>query len=262
MLKDLNGVIKKELSKLICGDCLSEMKKLNDESIDLILTDPPYGCTNNDWDIRPDMAKVWKQWNRIIKSNGAVLVFADIRFAVDVILANKRNFRYQWVVEKANPTNFLNAHRMPLKSHDLVLVFYKHLPTYNPQYTYGKPYAAKRAGHNTPNYNDFFGSVTENKDGRRFPRDVIKYKNKGRHKTGTGHPTGKPQKLMEYFIKTYTNTGDVVLDSFMGGGSTGCAAIELGRDFIGIEKDKNIFELGKRNIETAKNRKKVTKCQT
>lgn len=183
-----------------------------------------------------------------------MLVFADIRFAVDVISSNKKYFRYEWVAEKNNATGFLNAHKMPLKAHDLILVFYKHLPTYNPQYTYGKPYTAKRTGRNTPNYNNFARSVTESKDGRRFPRDVIKYKThiyKGKHKTGTGHPTGKPQKLMEYFIKTYTNKGDTVLDCFMGGGSTGAAAVKLERNFIGIEKDSNIFKFCERNIKSA-----------
>lgn len=252
------------MNKLICGDCLSEMKELNDESIDLILTDPPYGCTYNDWDIKPDMVKVWKEWNRIIKPNGAVLVFADIRFALDVISTNKKYFRYEWVVEKSHATGFLNAHKMPLKSHDLILVFYKHLPTYNPQWTYKKPYKLKGGGESS-NYRKMVNIISISEDGRRYPRDVIKYKNnihKGKNKTSNGHPTGKPEKLIEYFIKTYTNSGDVVLDSFMGGGSVGCAAIKLGRDFIGIEKDKNIFELGKRNIETTKNRKKVTQCQT
>ena len=251
-LKNLNRSIERKMNKLILGDCLSEMKELNDESIDLIFSDPPYGCTNNDWDIKPNMFEVWKEWNRIIKSNGAVLVFADIRFAVDVISANKKYFRYEWVVEKNKPTGFLNAHKMPLKSHDLILVFYKHLPTYNPQWTYGKPYKQKVRGNVSSNYDKTINTIAVS-DGRRYPRDVIKYENnihKGKHKTSNGHPTGKPKELIKYFINTYTNPGDVILDSFMGGGSVGQAAIELGRDFIGIEKDKNIFKLGKRNIES------------
>lgn len=235
--------------ELINDDCLKAMPGLKDKSIDLILTDPPYGRTENKWDQAVDMGAVWQEWNRIIKDNGAILVFADIKFAVSVISENKKLFRYEWVVEKGNATGFLNARRMPLKAHDIVLTFYKHLPTYNPQFEQGNPYQHKRSGsRSSKNYREFnLRWTTNSPDGKRFPRDVIKYKN-----GHNGHPTGKPADLMAYFIKTYTNKGDTVLDCFMGSGSTGAAAIQTHRNFIGIEREQKYFALAKSNIERVK----------
>nr|DAR66671.1 MAG TPA: adenine-specific methyltransferase [Caudoviricetes sp.] len=156
-------------------------------------------------------------------------------------------FRYEWIWEKTNPTGFLNAKRMPLKTHENVYIFYKKLPKYNPQFTKGKPYKS-RNHHNSSNYGSYKKNYLTINNGIRYPRDVLKISNVGYTKQ---HPTQKPTEILEYLIKTYTDEGDLVLDSTMGSGSTGVAAINTNRDFIGIELDNNYFEIAERRINEA-----------
>jgi site-specific DNA-methyltransferase (adenine-specific) len=229
------------------GDCLELMKSIPDHSIDMILSDPPYGTTkSNDWDKPVDLSALWTQYKRVIKSGGAIVLFSQLPFACDLIAGNRKQFRYEWVWEKDCAVGFLNANRMPLRAHENILVFYDRLPTYNPQMNAGKPYARKRHGHTT-NYNVNTQRLsTVNKDGKRYPRDVIRFQKE----TGF-HPTQKPVALLEYLIKTYTNESDTVLDSFMGSGSTGVACVNTGRSFIGMELDKNYFKIAQNRIAEA-----------
>jgi site-specific DNA-methyltransferase (adenine-specific) len=164
-----------------------------------------------------------------------------------VIESNLKWFRYEWIWEKPNTRGFLNSHYMPLKCHENILIFYKHKPTYNPQFAWGKPYTGKHIGGGSKNYRKFKEDYVTVSDGRRYPRDVIKFN----CETGY-HPTQKPVPLLEYMIKTYTNSGETVLDCCMGSGSTGVAAIKTAREFIGIEKEKDYYAIAKKRIEETK----------
>lgn len=165
-----------------------------------------------------------------------------------MVNSNRKWFRYEWVWQKSQPVGFLNANRMPLRSHENIVVFYEHLPTYNPQKTPGKPYTSNGARHTT-NYGRFKQIPTINRDGMRYPRDVVTFSNEGN--AAKIHPTEKPVGLLEYMIRTYTDEGETVLDSCMGSGSCGVACQHLGRNFIGIEKDMVYFEAAKKQIEEA-----------
>ena len=222
---------------LLQGDCLELMKQVPDKSIDLILCDLPYGTTQNKWDTIIPFDKLWAQYKRIIKDNGAILLFSQMPFGANLIMSNPKMFRYEWIWEKENSTGFLQAKKMPLKKHENILVFYKHLPTYNPQMREGfKPYS-QTSGRHSSNYNDYKATTTIS-DGTRYPIDIIKFnRDKGLH------PTQKPVALLEYLIKTYTNEGDTVLDNCMGSGSTGVACKNTNREFIGMELDEKYYKI-------------------
>ena len=228
---------------LRCGDCLEVMKDIPDESIDMILCDLPYGTTRNKWDSIIPLDKLWNEYERIIKDNGAIVLFSQMPFTAELTHSNLKLFKYEWIWEKDNGTGFLNAKKMPLKIHENILVFYKKLPTYNPQMRTGfKPYKCKQGRHST-NYGLYEqGHITES-NGERYPIDIIEFK-----KDSGLHPTQKPVALLEYLIKTYTNEGDVVLDNCMGSGSTGVACVNTNRDFIGIELDEKYFNIAKERI--------------
>lgn len=225
------------------GDCLEVMKEIPDKSIDMILAAPPYGTTTrNKWDVVIPFEPMWEQINRVIKDDGAILIFSQLPFSCDLIQSNRKYFRYEWVWEKTIAVGFLNANRMPLRVHENVLVFYKRLPAYNPQKTKGKPYKARPHRQST-NYGVFNSNfLTENNNRDRYPRDVIKFDNNGKI-YGKVHPTQKPVDLCEYFIKTYTKENETVLDFVMGSGTTGIACKNLNRNFIGVELDENYFNI-------------------
>lgn len=223
------------------GDCLRLLGELADNSVDMILTDPPYGTTANTWDKRVPLDLMWEQFNRVIKPNGAIVMFAQMPYGAELICSNKKMFRYEWIWEKSCAMGFFNANKMPLRAHENILVFYKSLPTYNPQFTQGKPYKNTHAP--TTNYSPCARTETVN-DGTRYPRDVIKMS----RDSNSTHPTQKPVALCEYLIRTYTNEGETVLDPFTGSGSTGVAAINTGREFIGIELDEKYYELAKQRL--------------
>ena len=224
--------------KLMQGDCLELMKDIPDKSIDMILCDLPYGTTSkNKWDSRIPFDGLWKAYNRIIKDNGAILLFGQPPFSSELIVSNKKMFRYEWIWQKTLPQGFLNSNKMPLRATENVSVFYKKLPMYNPQMKDGKPYDKGICKANrTMNYGDFGETIGKNETGRRFPTNVLAFSN-GNHKNIL-HPTQKPVALLSYFIKTYTNEGDTVLDNCMGSGSTGVACVNTNRNFIGIEKQR------------------------
>lgn len=230
------------------GDCLDEMDKVADHTVDMIFTDLPYGTTKNTWDVPIPLDKLWEQYRRILKPGGAVLLFAQMPFGADLINSNRRWYRYEWIWHKTMPVGFLNANRMPLRTHENILVFYEHLPTYHPQKTPGKPYTALRSARATHNYGHFDRATTIN-DGERCPRDVLTFSNG--NNASKIHPTEKPVDLLEYMIRTYTDVGDTVLDSCMGSGSYGVACQHIGRSFIGIEKDPEYFEAARKRIVDA-----------
>lgn len=226
------------------GDCLELMKDIPDKSVDMILCDLPYGTTKNKWDSVINLDLLWKQYERIIKDNGCIILFAQTPFDKVLGTSNLKLLKYEWIWQKDNGTGFLNAKKMPLKLHENILVFYKNTPTYNPQMRKGfKPYSQK-SGRGSSNYGEQIRVITEN-DGTRYPVDIVEFK-RDKNKL---HPTQKPVALLEYLIKTYTNEGNLVLDNCMGSGSTGVACINTNRNFIGIELDENYFNIAKERIE-------------
>lgn len=230
--------------KLLQGDCLELMQNIPDKSIDMILCDLPYGTTENKWDNVIDLELLWGAYRRIIKDNGAIVLFAQTPFDKVLGSSNLKMLRYEWIWEKHAPTGFLNAKKMPLKVHENILVFYKKLPIYNPQFTDGKPYTAKQ-GTPSSNYGKQKDNVVSINDGYRYPRDILKFK----HDKERLHPTQKPVELLEYLIKTYTNENMLVLDNCMGSGSTGIACLNTNRRFIGIELDKAYFQIAEDRIK-------------
>lgn len=234
--------------ELYQGDCLEKMVEVPDHTVDMIFTDLPYGTTHNVWDKRISLEELWKQYKRVLKSGGVVLLFSQQPFTTDLINSNRKWFRYEWVWQKSVPVGFLNANRMPLRSHENIVVFYEHLPTYNPQKTPGKPYTAKRSALATHNYGHFDRATTIN-NGERYPRDVLTFSNG--NNASKIHPTEKPVDLLAYMIRTYTDEEETVLDSCMGSGSCGVACQHLGRNFIGIEKDPGYFEAARKRIADA-----------
>ena len=228
------------------GDCLELMKEIPDKSIDMILCDLPYGTTKNKWDSVIPLNKLWKQYERIIKDNGAIVLFSQMPFSAELVHSNLKLFKYEWIWQKDNGTGFLNAKKMPLKIHENILVFYKKLPLYNPQMRTGfKPYKCKQGRHST-NYGAYEqGHITES-NGERYPIDIIKFK-----KDSGLHPTQKPVELLEYLIKTYTNEGETVLDNCMGSGSTGIACINTNRSFIGYELNEEYFSIAQNRLREA-----------
>ena len=233
--------------KLINGDCIIEMNNIPDKSIDMILCDLPYGMTKNKWDIVIPFDKLWEQYNRVIKDNGAIILFGNNPFTAELILSNKKYFRYTLVWEKNKFSDFLNSKRKPMKIHEDIVIFYKKQPTYNPQLVVGEPYTrwnTQSSVDKQTNYGKIKENVVKN-DGTRLPTTVLKFNRKER----PIHPTEKPVELLEWLIKTYTNEGDTILDNCMGSGSTGVACKNTNRNFIGIELDTNYFNIAKNRIE-------------
>ena len=226
------------------GDCLELLKDIPDGSVDAIICDLPYGTTRNKWDSIIDLDLLWQQYERVIKDDGAILLTAQTPFDKVLGVSNLKLLRYEWIWEKTQGTGHLNAKKMPMKNHENILVFYKRLPTYNPQKTKGKPYTITKGG-DSSNYNDS-GIVTTINNGDRYPLTVQRFKSdKGLH------PTQKPVALLEYLIKTYTNEQDIVLDNCFGSGSTGVACVNTNRKFIGFELDPDYFKIAQERINQA-----------
>ena len=234
--------------KLLQGDCLKLMKNIPDKSVDMVLCDLPFGTTMNKWDSVIDFDELWTAYKRIIKNNGAIVLFGQGLFTAELACSNKEMFRYRLVWEKTKAGGFLNARRMPLQAHEDISVFYKKLPTYNPQMETGKPYVKRAVTNGDGGCYGKFDRVgqTNINNGTRFPRSVLRFSNDNHNSI---HKTQKPVQLLEYLIRTYTNEGETVLDNCMGSGSTGVACVNTNLDFIGIELDKNYFEIAKERIE-------------
>lgn len=231
------------------GDCLELMDDIPDNYIDFIFADLPYEKTRNKWDSLIPLDLLWKQYKRIIKSSGSIVLFGQDKFTAKVMLSNASWHRYNWIWEKTQPTGYLNANRMPLRVHEDLMVFYENLPTYNPQKTYGHSRKVSTAVHKrnskkTSNYGEH--GLTSYDSTERYPRSVLKFK-KDQQKSAL-HPTQKPLALCEYIVSTYTNIGDLVLDNVMGSGTTGEACVNLGRRFIGIEKDPVYYDVARSRL--------------
>ena len=241
---DMSNVI----NRLFEGDCLEYMKEIPDGSVDMILCDLPYGMTQNKWDSYIPLDKLWEQYNRIIKTNGAIVLTSNGVFTAKLILSQPNIYKYKWVWEKSKPTNFLNAKKQPLRKHEDVCVFYKKQPVYHPQMTKGEPYdKGKRKNQQCGNYGDF-ESVHVASDGERYPTDII-YVKTAESEGPVLHPTQKPIELGRYMVRTYTNPGDIVLDNTFGSGSFLVAALMEGRNFIGIEKNEDVALFNREEID-------------
>ena len=232
---------------LLQGDCLELLPTIQDNSIDMILADLPFGMTANQWDSVIPMDQLWDHYTRILKVGGVVALFGAEPFSSNLRLSNPKWYRYDWYWIKNRGSGFLNAKRMPLKAVETISIFYPRLPLYNPQMTAGKPYRTKNHTISN-NWGSSYkiGWITDNK-GTRYPVNAIHFNKIAK----TVHPTQKPVDLLEYLIKTYTNEGMTVLDNCMGSGSTGVAAKQLNRNFIGMELDKKYFEIAKQRIKEA-----------
>ena len=236
------------LNKITQGDCLEVMKRIPDGSVDMILCDLPYGTTRNKWDSIIPLDELWAQYERIIKDNGAIVLTAQTPFDKVLGASNIRLLKYEWIWQKDAGTGFLNAKKMPLKDHENILVFYKKLPTYNPQMVGDELRRIRRKDVPQPTTN--YGYSMQPKESvykGRYPKTTQKF-NRDSEKL---HPTQKPVALFEYLIRTYTNEGEIVLDNCIGSGTTAVAAIKTNRQFIGIEKELEYVEIGKRRIAEA-----------
>ena len=224
------------------------MATIPDESIDMILCDLPYGVTKNQWDVVIPFDDLWKQYKRIIKQNGAIVLFGSQPFTSIMIMSNMDMFRYSLVWEKNKFSDFLNAKRKPMKTNEDIVIFYKKQPTYNPQYWYSTPYTrwnTQKAVDKQTNYGNHKENYVES-EGKRLPTTVLKFNRIERPQ----HPTQKPVDLLEWLINTYTNEGETVLDNCMGVGSTGVACKNVGRHFIGIELEKTYFDMATKRIDS------------
>ena len=230
------------------GDCLEIMKNIPDGSVDMIICDLPYGTTACKWDSIIPFEELWKGYCRIIKDDGAIILFGSEPFTSILICSQISLFRYDLIWDKQKGCDFLNANRKPLKSHENILVFYKKSPTYNKQYWYSTPYKKINGNKKQSSvYHDSHDVDTESTDGKRNPLSILSFPRDGNRV----HPTQKPIALLEYLIKTYTNEGETVLDNCMGSGSTGVACVNTNRRFIGIELDDKYFEIAKQRIDAA-----------
>ena len=230
------------------GDCIEIMKQFPDNCIDMILCDLPYGTTQNKWDSIIPLDELWQEYKRIIKENGAIVLTSQGLFTAQLMLSNPKQFKYKWVWEKSKPTNFLNAKKQPLRKYEDVCVFYKKQPVYNPQMVQGEPYdKGFRKNQLSGSYGDF-QPVHVHSDGKRYPTDVIYFKT-AESEGEVIHPTQKPVELGRYFVRTYTNPGALVLDNTFGSGSFLLSALLEGRNFVGIEKNKDVHLFKEKEID-------------
>ena len=239
---------------LLLGDCLERLTEIPDGSVDLVLTDPPYGTTACKWDAVIPFDPMWEQVWRVLKPNGAAVFTASQPFTSALVMSQVSKFAYQWVWEKNKATGHLNAKKRPLVAHEDVVVFYASPPLYSPQglIEKGTPTISKgdrgRKGHGSSG--DCYGLAEKDaiQTHTNYPRSVIRF---GVDMKAEFHPTQKPVALMEYLIRTYTSEGETVLDFTMGSGTTGVACVNTGRKFIGIERDEGYFAIAKERIEKA-----------
>ncbi|MFE4571393.1 DNA-methyltransferase [Paenibacillus chitinolyticus] len=253
MNKDLLEPI--ELNRIYQMDCLEGMKLIPDKSVDMILCDLPYGTTQNNWDVVIPLDKLWLQYERIIKDNGAIVLTAQTPFDKKLGASNLKLLKYEWIWEKNKATGHLNSKKMPMKAHENILVFYKGLPTYNPQglVKKEKPTIRKGGAGNGTNYGRSDRDAIQ--EYTNFPRDILRFDTDAK----TPHPTVKPIELFEYLIKTYTNANEIVLDNCMGSGTTAVAAKKLKRNFIGFETKRKYIELANIRIEGIYNKENDAK---
>lgn len=230
---------------LIHSACLQAMPLLPSASVDMVLADLPYGTTNCKWDSPIDLQRLWAEYRRLCR--GPVVLFAQTPFDKVLGVSNIAQLRYEWIWEKGNATGHLNANRAPMKAHENILVFSVGTHIYNPQMTSGhvRKVSTKKRRENCPVYNEHDRTPYDSTE--RYPRDVLQFSSDKQR--GGKHPTQKPLALCEYLIRTYSNPGDVILDNVMGSGTTGHAAANTGRNFVGIESDAKYFQMAQARLE-------------
>lgn len=239
---------KSMINNVVQGDTIAKMKELPDNSVDLLLVDLPYGTTQNKWDSVIPLPDLWEQYHRVVKENGAMIFTASGMFTAKLILSNPKDYKYNYTWIKSKATNFLNAKKQPLRKHEDILVFYRKQPTYNPQMTSGSAYSKGiRKDQITGSYGDFRPVLVKSK-GKRYLVDVLYFKT-AEAEGKVVHPTQKPVSLGRYLIRTFSNPGDVVLDNTSGSGSFLVAALQEGRNFIGIEKNENVALFKKQKVD-------------
>ncbi len=231
------------LNQIILGDALEVISLLPDNCIDTVITDPPYGTTDIKWDIPINLADFWLGISRVTRENSIIAIYSSQPFSTDVINSNRKQFRYEIIWEKTIASGFLSANKRPLKAHENILVFSGKSGTYNPQKTKGEPYTTK-GGRGSEHYGYCSRTTTVN-NGDRYPRSVLKFPTVQK----IGHPTSKPLGLMKWLALTYSNSGEIILDPFMGSETTALACLETDRRFIGVEKSSEYVELANRRIE-------------
>ena len=240
------------------GDCLEVMQGIEDRSIDAIICDLPYGTTNCKWDAIIPFDKLWVQYERIIKDNGAIVLTASQPFTSALVMSNPKIFKYEWIWQKSHATGHLNSKKQPLRQHEYRCVFYKKQCNYNPQMI-DKTYLDKRtksgADVDADVYNKFNKVDRQIPVTKGYPKTIQYFATPFKGGEGGKHPTQKPISLMEYLIKTYTNEGETVLDNTMGSGSTMVACVSTNRNGIGIEMDENYFSIAKKRVEEKKEEK-------
>lgn len=234
------------------GDCLEIMKEIPDKSVDMVLCDLPYGVTQNKLDLIIPFEPLWEQYERVIKDNGIILLFAQGLFYVDLVNSNRKLFRYDLTWDKVLKSGFLNANKMPLRQHEQIAVFYKKLPTYNPQFFKGTPSHSQGEkclvkDNVNQNYGKYKVVKTNTDTDDKYPTSIISFPKP--HPSVAKHPTQKPVDLLEYLIKTYTNENDTVLDNCMGSGSTMVACLNTNRNGIGIELEEKYFNIAKERVD-------------
>ena len=239
------------------GDCLELMKDIPDKSIDAIIADLPYGTTACKWDTIIPFEPLWEQYKRIIKNNGAIVLFGSQPFTSALVMSNPRWFKYEIIWEKPNPSNPLLAKKQTLKNHENILIFYSRQCTFNPQMVTRLQEDKRKQKIKTCGTFETTGQkrIIPGTDFElKLPMSVQFF---NREQSGF-HPTQKPVLLLEYLVKTYTNEGDVVLDNTMGSGTTGVACVNTNRGFIGMELDDKYFEIAKARINEATTAKQLT----
>ena len=237
----------KDKFQLYKGDCLEIMRDIPDKSVDMILCDLPYGTTSCKWDSVIPFEPLWEQYNRIIKDNGAIVLFGSEPFSSALRMSNIKNYKYDLKWQKDQGSDFMLAKKKPLKDYEDIAVFYKKQPTYNPQMREGfKEWTKKDSGNNVIGHLDKQekAQIKQSIGNKRYPISILKF---NRIRNGL-HPTQKPVELLEWLITTYTNENEVVLDNAMGSGSTGEACMKTNRNFIGIEQDDKYFEIAYNRI--------------
>lgn len=252
---------------IIHGDCLVEMQNIPDKSVDMVLCDLPYGVLNKGnkhakWDSVIPFEPLWEQYKRIIKDNGAIVLFAQGMFTANLMASNPNMWRYNLVWEKQIPTGFLNSQRAPLRQHEDILVFYRKQPTYNPQLRQRSNSEQSFVGrkitrkHKNSCYGAMPNSVCHVIGDKKYPISVLSFRRRSIGEKSF-HPTEKPVALLEYLIKTYSNEGDTVLDNTCGSGSTLVACVNTNRHYIGIEKEKEYYDIAVKRVEEAKSKSVV-----
>jgi site-specific DNA-methyltransferase (adenine-specific) len=230
------------------GDCLQIMKTMPNDSIDAIITDPPYGTTACKWDAAIPFEPMWEELKRVVKNNGVIVLFGSQPFTSALVMSNPKMFKYQWIWEKSKASGYLNSKKRPMVSHEDIAIFCKSTPIYYPQMTKGDPYNKGTALRNTNVYGNQKITTVKNDEGLRYPRSVQYFKT-AESEGKVYHPTQKPLILMEYLVKTYTQENNTVLDFTMGSGTTGVACKNLNRNFIGIESDERYFKIAQERID-------------